>query len=470
MNSMPTPPYISHRLLSLTGLVVILAICLLVSATPSAWALEIKRMQLSNGAVLLVSEQHQLPMVTAAIAFDAGSRRDPTGKEGLAALTAESMTEGTKSLSAEKFNEQMDFMGSSVGIGASRDFSTATFTALTKYRDVTLHMLAQLLQEPGLRDADIMRKQAEQVAAIKAAEEEPSYTANVAFTKTLFGNGPYGHPASGTSEAVSKLTPGDVREFYQQHYKLGGAIIAVAGDVTAEEIKGALEKELSGLQGSVAPQTAPAAPVVPAGIHVQVIDRNVAQANMFLGAGGISRSDPDYYKLQVMNYILGGGGFASHLMKVVRSKAGLAYSIGSVFQAGKFPGAFVVVLETKNASANEALKLILEQLRDIQQKPVSSTELADAKRYLIGTFPLKLDRQSEIVSFMLETEIYQLGLDYADRYPKIINAISAADVQAVAQKYLHPDALDLVAVANQAEAKIAVASDEPHKQASATSH
>jgi zinc protease len=191
---------------------------------------------------------------------------------------------------------------------------------------------------------------------------------------------------------------------------------------------------------------------------------------MFLGSGGISRSDPDYYKLQVMNYILGGGGFSSHLMKVVRSKAGLAYSIGSVFQAGKFPGAFVVVLETKNASANEALKLILEQLRDIQQKPVSNTELADAKRYLIGTFPLKLDRQSEIVSFMLETEIYQLGLDYADRYPKIINAVSVADVQAVAQKYLHPDALVLVAVANQAEAKIAVAKDEPQKQASAASN
>jgi len=461
----PTSPS-RHRYFVFASLLTIL----LASATPRAWALEIKRMQLSNGAVLLVSEQHQLPMVTTAIAFDAGSRRDPVGKEGLAALTAESLTEGSKSLSAAEFNEKVDFMGSSVGIGASRDFATATFTSLTKYREVTLHMLAQLLQEPGLRDADILRKQAEQIAAIKSAEEEPSYTANVAFTKMLFGYTPYGHPTSGSTDAVSKLRPDDIREFYHQHYKLGGAIIAVAGDVTAEEIKGALEKELSGLQGTVAPQTAPSAPVVPPGIHTQIIDRNVAQANLFIGSGGISRSDPNYYKLQVMNYILGGGGFASHLMKVVRSKAGLAYSIGSVFQAGKFPGAFVVVLETKNASANEAIKLILEQLREIQQKPVSDTELTDAKRYLIGSFPLKLDRQSEIVSFMLETEIYGLGLDYADRYPKIIQAISAADVQAVAQKYLHPEALDLVAVANQADAKIAVASGEPQKQASAANH
>lgn len=466
MSSMLPPTCLSRRILALTSLVTILTTCFLAAAAPAAWALDIKRLQLSNGAVLLVSEQHQLPMVTAAIAFDAGSRRDPAGQEGLAALTAESLVEGTKSLSAAQFNEQVDFMGSSVGIGASRDFATATFTSLTKYRDVTLHMLAQLLQEPGLRDADILRKQTEQIAAIKSAEEEPSYTANVAFTKMLFGDAPYGHPTSGSTDTVSKLKPDDIREFYHQHYKLGGAIIAVAGDVTAAAIKAALEKELTGLQGSVTPQTVPTAPLVAPGIHTQIIDRNVAQANLFMGSGGVSRSDPDYYKLQLMNYILGGGGFSSHLMKVVRSKAGLAYSIGSVFQAGKFPGAFIVVLETKNASANQAIKLILEQLHEIQQKPVGDTELADAKRYLIGSFPLKLDRQSEIVSFMLETEIYGLGLDYADRYPKIINAISAADVQAVAQKYLHPDALDLVAVANQAAAKITIANVEPQKRGS----
>ena len=157
-------------------------------------------------------------------------------------------------------------------------------------------------------------------------------------------------------------------------------------------------------------------------------------------------------------------------MKVVRSKGGLAYSIASGFQAGKFPGAFIIVLQTKNTNANQAIKLILEQLHEIQRKPVTDTELSQAKRYLIGSFPLRLDRQGEIVGFMIETEIYGLGLDYAEHYPKIIAAISTADVQAVAQKYLHPDAIDLVAVANQAEAKISVASVEPHKQTSAADH
>ncbi len=444
---------------------------LLTLTAPIASALEINRMQLSNGAVLLVSEQHQLPMVTTSIAFDAGARRDPAGKEGLAALTAESLMEGTKTLNAEDFNEKVDFMGSSIEIGPSRDFSIASFTSLKKYEGDTLHLLAQILQDPGLRDADILRKQAEQIAEIKSSEEEPGYTANVAFTRMIFGDTPYGHPVTGSSEAVAKLKPDDVRDFYHQYYKLGSAVIAVAGDVNAADIKAALEKELAGPQGTVPAQAEPPAPVVPPGIHTQLIDRNVAQANLFLGSGGIARSNADYYKLQVMNYILGGGGFASRLMKVVRSKAGLAYSIGSGFQAGKFPGAFVIELETKNASANEAIKLILQQLNEIQKNPVSATELDSAKRYLIGSFPLKLDRQSEIVGFMLEAEIYDLGLDYAERYPKIIAAITAADVQAVAQKYLHPDAIDLVAVANQAEAKISIASVETaDRQASAANH
>lgn len=450
-----------------SGAAAITTMIFVMLAAPRASALEIKRMQLKSGAILLVSEQHQLPMVTMSIAFDAGSRRDPQGKEGLAMLTAESMVEGTSTLSAAEFNEKVDFMGSSISIGLSRDNSIASFTSLKKYQGDTLHLLARIIQDPGLRDADIQRKQAEQIADIKSSEEEPGYTANVAFTRMIFGDTPYGHPSSGTSAAVAKLEPDDVRSFYHQYYRLGSAVIAVAGDVNAEEIEAALERELPGPQGKVQPQPIPAVREVATGIHAQLIDRNVAQANIYMGSDGIARSNPDYYKLQVMNYILGGGGFASRLMKVVRSKAGLAYGIDSGFQAGLFPGAFIIALQTKNASANEALKLILEQLHEIQQSPVSPAELDSAKRYLIGSFPLKLDRQSQIVGFMLESEIYGLGLDYAERYPKIIAAITAGDVQAVAKKYLHPDALDLVAVANQSEAKINLAREEPARQTTA---
>jgi zinc protease len=438
-----------------------------VAVSTNSWALEIERTKLDNGAVLLMSAQHQLPMVSMAIAFDAGARRDPKGKEGLASLTAASLTQGTKDLSANEFNQKVDFMGSSISVTAGRDYTVATLTSLKKYQDQTLHLMTQILQDPGLRNADIQRKLADQVAGIRASEEQPGYIGNVTFTKELFGDEPYGHPIEGYADSVSKLTERDVRDFYRGYYRIGTAIIAVSGDIDTATVKEKLSKEFASLRGTVVAQLQPPSPSVSPGIHAKLVDRNVAQANLVLGAGGIARSNPDYYNLQVMNYILGGGGFASRLMKVVRSQAGLAYGVASGFQTGLFPGAFMVVVQTKNQSANDALKLIIQQLHKIQSEPVSDAEIASAKKFLIGSFPLKIDRQSQIVSFMLEVELYGLGLDYAERYPKLIGAVTKADVQQVAQKYLHPDALDLVAVANQAEAKIDVANLEPRKQASA---
>jgi zinc protease len=430
------------------------AVLTALSVAQPAFALKAQRIQLDSGAILLVSEQHQLPMITMTIAFDAGARRDPDGAGGLAALTADSLTEGTKDLSAEQLNQKIDFMGSAVGIDAGQDYAGAHLTALKRYWHDTLHLLASMLREPGLRNADIQRKQAETIAGLKSREEQPGYVASVAFSKTLFGSAPYGHPADGTVETVSKLTSDNVRSFYSDHYRMGSAVIVVVGDITVSEARAAIEKELSGPAGTVAPQATPAAPTVATGAHATTIDRNVTQANLILGFGGVARSNPDYYKLQVMNYILGGGGFSSRLVKAVRSKAGLAYSIGSAFEAAKFPGSFHVGLQTKNSSANQAIRLVLEQLRDIQKNPVADAELGSAKKFLIGSFPLKIDRQSAIANFLTQVEVYGLGLDYAERYPKLIGVVTKEDVQRVAREYLHPDAYLLIAVANQSEAGI----------------
>ncbi len=425
----------------------------------AARALEIRRVKLDNGMIVLISPQHNLPMVTAAIAFDAGARRDPKGEEGLAHLSAASLMEGTRTLSAAELNRKVDFLGSAMDIDAGSDYSTASLTSLKRYWRDTLKLLAGVLTNPGLRDDDIMRKRAEQVAGLKAAEEEPGYVAQITFLKQVFGEGgPYGHLPDGTVDTVEKLTPQEVRDFYQLHYRPQGAVAAVAGDVDPDEVVKALNEELAPLKGAVAPQKpAPFAPIGP-GAHVTAINRDVAQANIIIGFDGVARSNPDYYKLQVMNYILGGGGFASRLVKEVRSKAGLVYSIASYFQAALFPGSFQVVLETKNKSANEAIAMVVAQMRRIQESPVSDAELESAKKFLIGSFPLKLDTQGSIVQFLLQVQIYGLGLDYIDKYPGYIRAVTKEDVQNVARRYLHPDSYILVAVANQSLAGIKVAS------------
>jgi zinc protease len=184
------------------------------------------------------------------------------------------------------------------------------------------------------------------------------------------------------------------------------------------------------------------------------IDRPITQANIILGHQGVSRSNPDYYALTVMNYILGGGGFASRLVEEIRIKRGLAYAVDSFFDPGKYPGSFQIVLQTKNASAREAVSLSLQEMKRIQTELVSEKELQGAKKYLIGSFPMRLDTQAKLANFLSQVEYYGLGRDYPEKYPSLINAVSREEILRVAKTYLHPENIILVVVANLKEAKM----------------
>ena len=177
----------------------------------------------------------------------------------------------------------------------------------------------------------------------------------------------------------------------------------------------------------------------------------ITQANVVLGHAGVSRENPDFYTLTVMNDILGGGGFASRLVKEIREKRGLAYSVASFFETSKYPGAFQIVFQTKNASAREAIALALQEMERLRTEKVSEEELERAKQYLIGSFPFRLGTQRQLASFLTQTEYSRLGLDYAQQYPSRIRSVTREDVYRVAQTYLHPDSALLVIVANLQE-------------------
>ena len=185
--------------------------------------------------------------------------------------------------------------------------------------------------------------------------------------------------------------------------------------------------------------------------RVVVINKDISQANIILGNLGIARANPDFYALQVMNYILGGGGFASRLLDNIRVNRGLAYSVSSQFDPGLEPGPFVVALETKNPSAGEAVEQVLAEIKRIREEPVTGAELNDAKSYLIGSFPRKMDSLAKRAWLMGYAEFYGLGLDYPWRYPELIRNLTPTDIQKVAQKYLHPDKYLLVVVGKKAE-------------------
>ncbi len=166
----------------------------------------------------------------------------------------------------------------------------------------------------------------------------------------------------------------------------------------------------------------------------------------------MSRENPDYYTALVANYILGGGGLTSRLMEDIRIKKGLVYSVGSMFEGRKYPGPFQVYLQTKNQSARDAIKAVMEELERIRSGPVSEKELDEAKKYLVGSFPQRFSTQGRIASFFAQVEYFGLGLDYAERYPSIINAITREDIQRVANKYIQPDKALTVIVADLKEA------------------
>jgi len=404
-----------------------------------------QRRVLPNGAVLLVSEQRNLPIVIVQVLLDAGARRDPEGKAGLADLTADLLTEGTKRRSAAQISETADFLGASIGAGAEADYAMMSLSVLAEHLDEGLDLLTDVLLHPSFPEAEVVRRRESTLAGLKASEDNPGYVAQRAFIQTLFRNQPYGHLVSGTPETVRRLARPDVVGFYQANYRPQRSIIAVVGDVSVADIEARLTAALRDWQpGGAGPFVFPEAPPVPP--VVDTIAKPITQANIVLGQRGISRDNPDYYAVTVMNFILGGGGFTSRLLEDIRTKAGLAYSVSSGFSVNKAPGSFQVTMQTKTASTADAIQRTCSTIEGMRADLVSDEELSGAKQYLTGSFPLRLDSNSKLAGFLVQTEFYNLGLDYADTYAARINAVTREDVLRVARQYLHPQEMLLVVV------------------------
>ncbi|HEY2917380.1 MAG TPA: pitrilysin family protein [Candidatus Binatia bacterium] len=407
-----------------------------------------KRSVLNNGLVLLTSEQRALPMVSIELLIDAGSRYDGGKQEGLANLTAKLLRYGTKQRTALQISETLDFLGASLQTGCGEDVASISVTLLKKDLSTGLELLANILTSSTFPQGEIDRQKQEIIASIRAREEDPGAVAQRTFAAALFPESPYGRLVEGSEASVKSLQQTSLREFFARYYRPNRSIMAVVGDVSEQEITRALNQAFRGWsKGEPSGQ-----PLVPAKIgapQVLRVNRDLTQANIILGHVGVARGNSDYYAIQVMSYILGGGGFSSRLMDSVRNERGLAYSVYSHFSAEKSHGSFQLVMQTKNETAQEAIRIANEEIRRIREEPVSEQELSDAKDYLIGSFPLRFDTNRKVASFLAQVEYFQLGLDYPDRYGDLIRKVDRAEVQRVAKQYLYPDKLITVIVGNQ---------------------
>jgi zinc protease len=353
--------------------------------------------------------------------------------------------------SVNTLNEEVDFMGASLNASVGKDVATLSLRILKKDLDKGFDLFMEALRRPAFPEEEIRREIEKTLAAIQSGEDEPGEVAQKEFQKTLFLKSPYGHPVEGTKESVPRLTREAVLRFYQTYYHPNNSILAVVGDITVEEIKKKIISHL--IQWPMAEILKVPFTVAFAKERKMIkIDRGITQANIVLGQAGISRDNPNFYPFTVMNYILGSGGFSSRLVEEIRIKRGLAYSVTSYFDAAKYPGSFQIVLQTKNSSAREAISIALQQMERIRKESVSEKELEGAKKYLIGSFPMRLDTQGKLAGFLTQVEYYDLGLDYAKKYPVLIRSVTREDVLRVAKKYLHTKNTILVVVANLKEA------------------
>ena len=408
----------------------------------------------ANGMTVLFLEQHFLPTVEIHALVKVGSAQDPPDKAGLANLTASLLDEGTQTRTSRQMAEQIDFVGGSLEAHAAEDFTTASARVLKKDADLGFALLADMLQHPAFQKQEFERVRTQILGEILSDDDDPGNVAMKAFHQLIFHGHPYSWPARGAEDTLNKITVADVQQFHAREYLPNQTILVIVGDLTQDQATTLVQTHFgSWKKGPPSPyQLKKPSPIDRK--MVQLIEKDLTQSTIVLGHTGISRTNPDYYAVTVMNYILGAGGFSSRLMDSIRDKQGLAYGIMSQFDSRLLPGAFFISLQTRTEVTNQAITGVLAEVKGIRDAPVTDQELNEAKSFIVGSFPLRVDSSAKLANVLAQVEFYNLGLDYFTNYPKAIEKVTKDDVLRVAKQYLDPQHYALVVVGSIAKAKV----------------
>ena len=406
---------------------------------------------LANGADLVVSEKHDLPLVSFSITFLGGANQfEPADRTGLASITAAMMSEGTKSRDGEALSNALQLLGTSVSAAIGGESGSMSFVSTAAKFEPTLDILADMLLNSTFPADALERLRAQRLVAITQARSQPGAIAGRVFPTVLYGrNHPYGRVV--TEESIKALTRDDVVAFHAKYFQPGRALITVIGDVTAASVKPTVEKALAAWPkaGTRPTFSYPAVPA-PQKTTIFLVDRpGAAQSTMAIGEPGPPRDTPDYYALQVMNTIL-GGMFQSRLNANLREEKGYSYGVNSSFAYGKGPGAFRTGGEIVGDKTDAALVEFMKELRGILgERPVTDEELQTAKDSLIQRLPGTFASVSAVNGAL--TTLWSQGLpdDYYQQYAKAVAAVTKADVLRVAKKHIDMDHLAIVVVGDR---------------------
>jgi predicted Zn-dependent peptidase len=421
----------------------------LVYAPPSA---KDYRVVLKNGIVAYVIEDRALPLINLQVTVRAGAWLEPAGKEGLARLTGSQMRAGgTKSLTAEQFDEKADFLAAQIGSSMGDTQAGASLNCLADNLDDSLKLFIEMLREPRFQEDRLKLAKDQVLQDMKKRNDESADIENREFSVLVYGEEHIGNRFS-TEASISSLTSADLKAFHDMYYYPANMILAVSGAFTKAEMVKKLEDAFANW-----PSPKRVVDAIPPGIKSAApgmyrINKDVNQGRVSVGLPSVMRTSPDIYALEVMNEILGGSGFTSRITKTVRSNEGLAYSAGSGIGFGTYyPGRFRASFQSKSSTVAYALQLVFEEIKKIRETPVTDEELVTIRNNIIQTFPSNFESKAQQAGTFASDEYTKRDPLYWSTYRDRIQAVTAADVQRVAKQYLVPEKMITLVVGNQAE-------------------
>jgi zinc protease len=413
---------------------------------PSLKLPAIQKRTLSNGLPVWIVELHKVPVVHVSLVVKAGAGADLRGKYGLASLTADMLDEGAGTRSALQLADAVDYLGATLTTSSSWDASSIDLQVPVTHLNDALPLMADVALRPTFPDEELKRVREDLLTSFIEAQDDPESLIEFAFPRLVFGTEHrYGTLSIGTPTTVTGLSLGDLRQFHAGHYAPSNSLLIVTGDVSAADTVIRLEAAFGTWKGSAASTQAIAAGVSPTTRQIYLVDKpGAAQSQIRIGSVGLARSTPDYFTVRVLNTIL-GGSFTSRLNQNLREAHGYAYGAGSTFDMRSAPGPFFAYAGVQTDKTSESLTEFFKELDGIR-KPIPPEEIEKAKNYVALLLPRNFETTGSLAASLAQLFVYNLPQDYFATYMQRIRAVTPADVQRAAERYIQPDKVAVVVV------------------------
>lgn len=399
---------------------------------------------LDNGAKVIIVQNHEQPVASVNLVVKTGSASDPSGLTGVADFTASMLDKGTKTRDAKEIAEAIDFIGANVNASASDDWTSINATALTEFLDRGLALMADVVMNPTFPADELETMRKRELTSLQLAKSQPTSLASREFTRFVYGGHPYGRVES--EQDVRAIGRDDLVRFHHQNYTPGNALFVVAGDVNPTDIVARLNRAFAGWSGGAPMVAGRAAAPQPTQTELHFIHKpGSVQAVIRVGHLMPAATEADWPAIDVVTQIL-GGGVTGWMFQVLREQKGYTYGAYAGASEKPGPGTFLANAEVRNEVADSAMAEMLELIRKLREQPVSAADLTTAKDYLTGSFPLTIETPQQVAGQIASTLLLGRDVDYLEDYRERVAAVTAADVQRIAQRYIHPDRLRIVVV------------------------